>query len=569
MFGIPFYRISNIKIFDPACGSGNFLIIAYKELRKIEMAVFKALNEVSEQDVMFMSNIKLSQFYGIEIDDFAHEIALLSLWLTEHQMNQAFKGEFGSAPPTLPLNSSGNITQGNSLQLDWNLACPKSDSDEVYICGNPPFLGTTDRTKEQSEDMKMVFSGFGPLGYLDYVACWFWKGARYIANSNSELALVSTNSICQGVQVETLWPSILKLGLTIHFAFQSFPWRNSARDNAGVHVVVVGLTSAKNPKRRLFKFLDKAWRELPPKNISPYLIEASNIIVKSRTSPFSSLPKMVYGNKPVDGGFLMLTTPEKNELLSKEPGLEKWVRKILGAEEFINNKDRWCLWLVDATEDDIKKSPELSRRTGEIQKLRIKAGHPAALKTAKTPHLFMQICQPKSGSYILVPAVTSENRYYIPLGIFDANIISNNRNYIVPGGTLFELGILSSAMHMDWMRIVAGRLESRYAYSAGVVYNTFPWPQASDAQRGEVERLAEHIILLRENYTDKNLSQLYDPDSMPKILLDAHHSLDNFVDRLYRDKPFKDSSERLEYLFKLYEKLNPESRITESNGELW
>lgn len=278
---------------------------------------------------------------------------------------------------------------------------------------------------------------------------------------------------------------------------------------------------------------------------------------------------MVYGNKPVDGGYLMLTTPEKNELLQKEPQLKKWVRKILGADEFINNKDRWCLWLVDASEDDIKGSPELTRRTSEIAKLRIKAGHPAALKTAKTPHLFMQICQPKSGSYILVPAVTSENRYYVPLGIFDASIISNNRNYIIPGGSLFEFGILSSAMHMDWMRIVAGRLESRYAYSAGVVYNTFPWPQTTDIQKLEIQSLSERIVLCREDYTDKNLSQLYDPDLMPVELLDAHHNLDSAVDKLYRDKPFKDSSERLEFLFKLYEKLNPDSRITESNGELW
>lgn len=547
-------RMGQIKVFDPACGSGNFLIVAYKELRKLEMAVIKALEEVDPQGFA-MSGLHLSQFYGIEIDDFACEIARLSLWLAEHQLNSLWQLEFGFSPPALPLRESGNIYSGNSLQLDWNQVCPKGGADEVYIIGNPPFLGTLGRSEEQKADMQAVFDGFKALGYLDYVACWFWKGAQYIQQSKAELALVSTNSICQGEQVSTLWPAIFSLGLSIQLAYPTFAWANNARDKAAVHVVVIGLT-AQEKQRLLYQKINEEWHCKQVKNISPYLLEGSNIAIVTPNKPLvSGVPSLLFGNKPTDGGNLFLTTEERDDLIAREPLSEKWIRKILGASEFLNGKDRWCLWLVDATEDDLLAMPEVRKRTDEIRKLRIKAGHPAALKMAESPHLFIQVSQPRSGNYILVPSVSSERRTYVPLGFFNADVISTNLNYIIPNGTLYEFGILSSLLHNDWMRLVAGRLESRYRYSSSVVYNPFPWPEVTDAQRQEIERLAEEVLLTRAEFPGCTLAELYDPDKMPAPLLAAHQTLDRAVDRLYRDRPFKDAADRLSCLLARYEAL--------------
>lgn len=547
-------RVASIKVFDPACGSGNFLIIAYKELRRFEMEVLRALNEASKQNVIFMTGIKLSQFYGIEIDDFAHEIALLSLWLAEHQMHKEFETVFGYAEPMLPLKTNGHIALGNSLQIDWNNVCPKSSNEEVYIIGNPPFLGTTGRTAQQNADMKLVFNGFKSLGYLDFVACWVWKGAQYIRDSAAELALVSTNSICQGEQVGTLWPRIFEIGVRIHIAYQSFPWSNNAKENAGVHVAIIGL-SASPQKKVIFNRVGDEWHSCEVSNISPYLTPGSDLVIQKLRNPLIDVPPMLFGNKPTDGGYLMFTSSERDELLRKEPAAERWIRRILGADEFIKGKERWCLWLVDATEKDIQAMPEVYRRTQEIAKLRLEAGHAAALLRAKTPHLFMQVSQPTSGHYLLVPSVSSERRSYVPMGIIDSSVISNNRNYIIPGAGLYELGILSSEMHMDWMRAVCGRLESRYAYSAGVVYNTFPWPDTTATQRKHIEILADDILMIREEYPDKSLADLYDPDGMPDDLKVAHKRLDTAVEQLYRPRPFRDASERLEYLFSRYEML--------------
>lgn len=547
-------RMGKIKIFDPACGSGNFLIVSYKELRKLEMAVIKALAEVDPQGFT-MSGLHLSQFYGIEIDDFACEVARLSLWLAEHQINSQWQQEFGFAPPALPLRESGNIHSGNSLRLDWQEVCPKSPEDEVYIIGNPPFLGTLGRSDEQKADMQAVFDGFKALGYLDYVACWFWKGAQYIQQSQAELALVSTNSICQGEQVSTLWPAIFSLGLNIQLAYPTFTWANNARDKAAVHVVVIGLT-AQEKQRLLYQKIDGEWHCKQVKNISPYLLEGSNIAIGTPNKPLvSGVPTLLFGNKPTDGGNLFLTTEERDDLIAREPLSEKWVRKILGASEFLNGKDRWCLWLVDATEEDLLAMPEVRKRTDEIRKLRIKAGHLAALKMAESPHLFIQISQPRSGNYILIPSVSSERRTYVPLGFLDADVISTNLNYIIPNGTMYEFGVLSSLLHNDWMRLVAGRLESRYRYSSTVVYNPFPWPDVTEVQRKEIEHLAEEVLLTREEFTGHTLAKLYDPDLMPDKLLAAHQALDRAVDRLYRERPFKDAADRLSCLLARYQQL--------------
>jgi N-6 DNA Methylase. len=548
-------RIADIKVFDPACGSGNFLIIAYKELRQLEMAIFKAIGAINHQPEIFMSGISLDHFYGIEIDDFAHEIARLSLWLTEHQLNQQWEADFGQKMATLPLKSSGNIVSGNSLQLDWNQVCPKTAEDEVYVIGNPPFLGTLGRTDLQKKDMQFVFNGFGPLGYLDYVACWFWKGAQYIQNSQAELALVATNSICQGEQASTLWPSIFALGLKIHIAYQSFVWANNARDKAAVHVVVVGLSS-KSKNKYLFQDISSVLHGKKVSNISPYLIEGPDIVVGSLNRQLNiQSPKMVKGNQATDGGYLFLDSSEKEQFLLKEPEAKNWIRPVLGAEEFLNGKERWCLWLVDATSEELADMPAVMMRLDAIRDRRLAAGHPAALKMADKPHIFMQVSQPRTGEYILVPSVSSERRTYVPMGFFDANVISTNLNYIIPNGSLYEFGILSSLLHNDWMRLVAGRLESRYRYSATIVYNTFPWPDSTPEQRNHIEALAQEILLVRADYPDKTLAQLYDPDLMPEQLKQAHHNLDLAVDALYQTKPFADASERLSCLLARYEKL--------------
>ncbi|WP_026332071.1 DNA methyltransferase [Thioalkalivibrio sp. ALE16] len=576
-------RLHSLKVFDPAAGSGNFLITAYKELRRLEMAVFKALDRADTpeplipepQDEMFdkpgqqplmapasqrniyMSGIRLEQFYGIEIDDFAHEIALLSLWLAEHQMNLEFREEFGYAEPALPLKSSGSIALGDSLHLNWKKVCPVDSGAEVYVCGNPPFLGANGRSDEQNASMELVFSGFRKYRYLDFVASWFWKGAQYIRGTEAQCAFVSTNSICQGEQVAMLWPYILDLGVKIRFAYQTFAWKNSARGNAGVHVIVVGLTdggaSLARGDRTIYKFTEGEWRYQRVKNISPYLLEGTDTVVKSRSNPLVASSPMVYGNKPVDGGHLMLTTQEKDELIAAEPQAAKWIKRLLGADEFLKGKDRWCLWLVGATEQDIDAMPLVRGRVEKVREKRLQSRDAGARQLAENPHEFRDTNNPKQ--YILVPRHTSERREYAPVGFFGSDVIAADSVQIIPDSTTYDFAILSTQMHMDWLRLVGGRLKSDYRYSGKLVYNTFPWPPATDRQRSEIEALGEEVLLAREETFEWTMAEMYDPDKMPDALRKAHRELDEAVERLYRAKPFRDQAERQEYLLARYEQL--------------
>lgn len=547
-------RLGKMKVFDPACGSGNFLIVAYKELRLLEMDVIQALLQCDPQSI-FMSGIHLDQFYGIEIDDFACEIARLSLWLAEHQLNKQWEEHIGSAPPALPLRSSGKIWSGNSLQKDWQEVCPKGVDDEVYVIGNPPFLGTLGRSDQQRADMQAVFSGFKSLGGLDFVACWFWKGAQYIQNSRAELALVATNSLCQGEQVATLWPTVFKLGLCIHFAYPTFAWANNARDKAAVHVVIVGL-SGRSKSRLLYQQVDGRWHSKQVSNISPYLVEGGNIAVVAKSKPMTNgIPSLIRGNGPTDGGHLLLDRTERDALLRVEPQAACWVKRILGSDEFLNSQDRWCLWLVGITEAELQLMPHVYNRVQKVAEMRRKSTKLSTQKKSKTPHLFDEIRQPASGDYILIPRVSSERRAYIPIGFFSSDIISSDRNFILPNGTLYEFAILTSIMHNDWMRLVAMRLKSDYSYGNKIVYNTFPWPDVTEIQRESIIALAKMVLLTRENYPESTLAELYDPLKMPADLLNAHQVLDEAVDRLYRDKPFKDATERLSCLLERYELL--------------
>jgi len=564
-------RLGNIKIFDPACGSGNFLIIAYKELRRLEIEIFKAIKEI-DSNALFDSRIRLDQFYGIELDDFAHEIAMLSLWLAEHQMNLAHESEIGNSLPTLPLKSGGNIKAANSLREDWEAFCPRSNraEDEVYIVGNPPFGGSNSRDDGQNQDMDMVFDGWKKYGVLDYVACWFWKGAQYIRASRAKLALVATNSISQGDQVASLWPSIFALGNRIAFAYQTFPWSNNAKDKAAVHVVIIGLEAVRlsddlqnslnlsDVQPKLYKLLDKEWHSQSVANISPYLIAGSNLAIEARRTPICNVPEMVFGNMPNDGGHLILTTYEKDALLEKGSTAGKWIKRLLGSEEFLNGKERWCIWLNGISEQELadmpSKHPEIHQRIEKVRATRSESKRKETKILAETPHLFGEIRHPTSGNYILVPSTTSERREYVPMDFFDTETISSNANLMIPNATLYEFGILTSAMHNDWMRIIAGRLKSDYRYSGTLVYNNFPWPEADEAEKARIAELAENILLIRADSPDQTLAQLYDPDKMPPPLKEAHLRLDAAVDRLYRAKPFSDGMERVEFLFDLYEK---------------
>ncbi|MDK1671125.1 N-6 DNA methylase [Moraxella osloensis] len=561
-------RLGNIKVFDPACGSGNFLIIAYKELRELEIKVWQAKLDMMKGnsqnlawDFGFDSVISLDNFFGIEIDDFAVQIARLSLWLAEHQMNVKFREAFGQSRATLPLKDSGHIVHGNSLRLDWQAVCPNDGEQEIYLVGNPPFGGSGNRTDEQTADMEKVFAGFKKFKFLDFVTAWFWKGANYLKDSHdkgsqAKMALVSTNSIAQGEQVAMLFPYIFGLGVGIGFAYQSFPWKNNAKHNAGVHVVIIGLEMMNDSLKTIYSQVDGIWHSEKVKNISPYLIAGSNLAVESRENPFNSEQnKMIRGSLANDGGNYFLTLEEKNELVKKEPKSLKWIRKAIGSEEFLKGKQRWCLWLNEISTDELREMPLIEKRVENVRTLRLASKKEATRKLADTPQRFDEIKQPKSGNYIVVPRVTSERRRYIPLDFLSHEIICTDRNQMIPNGTMYEFGILNSIMHNEWMRLVTGRLESRYNYSGTIVYNTFPFPTVTDEQKKHIERLAEEILLTREDFAGDTLAKLYDPDTMPESLKIAHQNLDDAVDKLYNPKGFADTASRLAHLLERYETL--------------
>lgn len=554
-------RISNIKVFDPACGSGNFLIIAYKELRKLEIEILKAQREVTagaKDNLLglgFDSVISLDNLYGIEYDDFASQIARLSLWLAEHQMNVLFEQEFGASRPMLPLKDSGHIVHGNSLRIDWNKVCPNNGSDEIYIIGNPPFGGRAGHSESQKADMNIVFRGLKNYKTLDYVACWFWKGAQYIANTQGELALVSTNSVAQGEQVSMLFPHIFKIGVNIRFAYQTFPWKNNARQNAGVHVVIICISAKESKTKTIYKLIDGSWHTDKVSNISPYLVQGSNTVVEGRTTHIQHYKTMVFGSMPRDGGFLFLDSEERKMFEQNEPESAKYIRKILGAREFLNSVDRWCFWLEGADLYELEKHPMLKDRLDKVREMREASKAKSTRDFASTPHLFAQRAHPSSGNYILIPRVSSERRQYVPMGFFDHTVISSDANQLIPNGTLYDFGLLTSIAHNDWMRLVAGRLESRYRYSGTIVYNTFPFPDASDAQKQHIESLAEEVLLARASNVGMTLAELYDPDKMPEDLKQAHANLDDAVDKLYRPQGFANTEERLAHLLARYEEL--------------
>ncbi len=553
-------RIYNLKIFDPACGSGNFLIIAYKELRILEINIFKQLQQISKEwageKSTIMTGIRLNQFYGIELDNFASEVAVLSLWLAEHQMNVVSSELFGSSIVSLPLRESGQIVCGNATRLDWEKVCPKTKDAEIYILGNPPYLGGKMQSKEQKLDLECVINktmnqNTKKFKNLDYISCWFLKGAEYIKNSNLQLAFVSTNSICQGEQVELLWPHIFEKNIEISFCFQSFKWKNFGKKNAGVICVIVGLKKISNLKKIIFTEKTSFYVD----NINPYLQSGKNIIVGRRPKTLSkNLSKMVFGSMARDGGYLILSEEERASLIDEYPESRIFIRELVGAYEFLKSLKRYCLWIEDKDVEKAMKIPFINRRLKLVKDNRLKSKAQSTRTFAEQPHRFVQISFQKSQS-ILIPSVTSEKRKYIPMAYLGADSVIVAPNLGVYNAKTYVFGVLSSLMHMVWVRAVAGRLKTDFRYSSELCYNTFPIPPLTPAQTENIKQCVYAILEQREKHSEKTMAQLYDPDKMPAGLREAHHNLDLAVERCYRSKPFSSDEERLEHLFKLYEKM--------------
>lgn len=551
-------RISKIKFFDPACGSGNFLIITYKEIRLLEIKILQRIIELMPSPSFEFTSIQLSQFYGVEIDDFAHEMAILSLWLAEHQMNKVFEEQlfdYGRSKPILPLKQAGKIVQGNAARVDWKTICPIDESDEVYIIGNPPYLGSRNQDDEQKNDMEFVFRK--DYKSLDYVSIWFYKGAKYIEGHNAQLAFVSTNSICQGLLVALTWRRILNQNIEIGFAHQSFKWNNNAKGNAGVTVIILNLRN-KNGKPK-YLFFDKLKKEA--KNINAYLLDNNEIYIDSLNKPISKFPPMNFGNMPADGGYLLFTEEEKNDFLLKEPNAERWIKELISADEFLNGKKRFCLWLEGISDKELKTLPDVKKRVDLVYKERKNSSRP---QLAKTPHLFAQITQPPDTDFIVIPRHSSEEREYIPIGYFGADKKASDSTLVVGTAQPWLFGVIHSHMHMVWVDAIGGKLKTDYRYSAKLCYNTFPFPEITLKQKENLNLYVFAVLDERAKHPEKTMAQLYDPDKMPKGLRQAHENLDRAVEDIYRlGNPFKSDAERLEFLFKMYEEMTNRGTLFE------
>ncbi len=571
-------KLRTLTFFDPACGCGNFLVIAYRELRQLELELLRTVHQETGSrflDIHSEIKINVDQFHGIEIEEFPAQIAQVALWLVDHQMNVRISEEFGNYFARIPLKTSPHIVHGNALTLDWNDVLPAERAS--YVFGNPPFVGKHYQSKQQKAELVEAFAGVKSASDLDYVAAWYVKAARYITSARPEpvegcisahastgsartdirCAFVSTNSITQGEQVSILWGELLnKYHLKIHFAHRTFKWSNEASGKAAVHCVIIGFSSFDIPEKKLFVYDDVNGEahELPVHNISPYLAPGPDTIITKRQTPLANVPIMRCGNKPSDGGHLLLTDAEREELLAKEPASASYIRRFIGSEEFINNISRWCLWLADCNPTDLRAMPKVMERIERVKEFRAASTAEPTRRAAETPALFFFISQPKV-DYILIPEVSSERRRYVPIGFMSPEVISSNKNYLIADASLYLLGILQSEMHMAWMRQTAGRLESRYQYSGSMVYNTFPWPECSDAQHGKIEAAAQAVLDARAQFPQSSLADLYDPLTMPPALVKAHQALDRAVDACYRKAAFTSDAQRVEFLFERYQQL--------------
>jgi len=549
-------RLRQLKFLDPACGCGNFLVVSYRELRLLEIEVLSEYLQTQQVlDIELMIRVNVDQFYGIEIEEFPARIAQTALWLMDHLMNKKVEKRFGRYKPRIPLTASPTIVIGNALSIDWEKIVPKDELS--YILGNPPFSGKRLMSKNLKKELDVVFNGLKGCNSLDYVTCWFKKAANYIKDTKIEVAFVATNSICQGEQVFILWHDLLlKEKININFAHQTFKWDNEAKGKAAVHCVIIGFSNFDRKTKELFVYNDI--QGLPVKknvlNINAYLVDYENIFISRRSNPISDVKSILQGNYYSKSEGLIIEEQDYENFIEREPNAKKYIKCFMGAEEFINNKKRYCLWLVDCKPEEIKKMPLVMERMKKVREDRLESKDVAMKKLALTPTLFRETNNPDS--CLVFPMVSSEKREYIPIGFVNKNVILSNRCYFIADADLYDFGILTSNMHMAWVKYICGRLEMRYIYSA-FVYNSFPFPKSTEKQKTDIEKLAQTILDARSQFPNASLADLYDPLTMPKELLKAHQKLDKAVEAAY-GRTFDDDSQRVAYLFELYQKLTGE-----------
>jgi hypothetical protein len=541
-------KIYTIKVFDPACGSGNFLIISFKELCKLELEIYKQLKILDKNEWLIVkSNISLSQFYGIEIDNYAHELAKVSLYIAEHQINLLFKEIFGETKPSLPLKTIDNICNDNALRIDWDKLCKRDHKSNIYVIGNPPYLGYKGRNQDQNKDLENIFRDIGQVKRIDYIGCWFKLATDYSFNfSNIKFAFVSTNSITQGEQVNFLWPYILNKNLEIFFAYQTFNWTNNAKGKAGVSCVIIGLRNLENKQKTLFNEANI----IKVKNINPYLLEGKNIILTPRKNSISSFPEMHTGSSPIDGGNLILDNNEANELFKKYKNASDFIKPYIGGNDFLIGAKRFCLWIDDK---QLKEALEIKEIKNRIEKCKIwrKNSGRDAQKYASSAHKFVYK-KYRDADCLILPMTTSERRVYLPIGYQKSGTVVSNGVFTIYNPEIYIFGILSSKMHILWMKTFSGRMRNDIRYSVNLIYNTFPFPKINDSKKKIITDLVFEIIDEREKYSNLSMQDLYDPDKMPKKLINVHENLDNEIDKVYHLKGFQNDNKRIEHLLSLY-----------------
>lgn len=621
-------KLRRLRFLDPACGCGNFLVVTYRELRRLEIEVLKAAEAfgIRVAKPFEAITVDVDQFAGIEIEEFPAQVAQVAMFLMDHQMNIEGGFALDAWLPRIPLRQSARVRIGNALVLDWAELCPPGELD--YIIGNPPFVGKQHQSDEQRADLKRVLAtaGIRGGGVLDYVAAWYVRAGQYLVGSKASasdarrrafldaafgnatqtdmlatpseaagrqaardvfelveqreqsdrakvrVAFVSTSSICQGEQVAPLWGWLLKEGVRLLFAHRAFAWSNDASGKAAVHCVVAGLTVQRPEPPRLFDYEDPAGPavELAVGHINPYLVDAPDVIASSRRSPLGRVPEITFGSMPNDGGHLLLSDDERAGLLAIEPNATPWIRRFLGADEFIYDTKRWCIWLVDCPPNQLSSLPVVRRRIAEVKAHRLRSRRPATKALASVPHLFGEIRQPR-GRYLLIPRHSSEHRTFIPIGFVDSNAIAGDATLCIADAQLRHFGILSSRMHMAWVKHVCGRLESRYRYTNKIVYNNFPWPDdiedPSSRHMKTIDLAAQEVLDSRARHPDANLAQLYDPNAMPADLLRAHAKLDAAVDGAYRYRGKKTDLARAAMLFSRYESITRNLGVAEADPE--
>ena len=550
-------KLASLTFLDPACGSGNFLTETYLCLRRLENEAIAARlhDQVVLGDIESPIRVSIGQFYGIEINDFAVTVAKTALWIAESQMMRETEAIVRHDLDFLPLKTNAHIVEGNALRLDWESVAPRNRLS--YIMSNPPFVGARLMSTRQKEDLNGVFSGWKNAGNLDYVCCWYKKAADLMAGTAIRAALVSTNSVTQGESVADLWKPLFAQGIHIDFAYRTFRWDSEARIKAHVHCVIAGFSTAPNPAPKVIYSSD---RPQIAGNINGYLLDADDIFVESRNKPICDVPSIGIGNKPIDGGNYLFTKEERDAFVKKEPASEKWFRPWYGSWEFINRQPRYCLWLGDCPPNELRKMSECMKRVQAVRDFRLASKSAGTVKLAERPTRFHVENMP-NGHYLFIPRVSSEQRRYVPIGFMDSDSLTSDAAHIIPNATLYHLGILTSNVHMAWMRAVCGRLEMRYRYSANIVYNNFPWPTPTEEQRARIEQTAQAILDARALYPDASLADLYDEVTMPPELRKAHQKNDKAVMQAY-GFPIGETTEStcVAELMKMYQEMSSSQR---------